>query len=95
MQSKADKDGDHKPGFEETVPFSALCKYVLLSISFCYVMNKTYWWARLFEKATKAKKHGQKKAILQTFFSHYEDDNYFPVMRLLLPQVCFYLILIL
>eukprot|EP00026_Physarum_polycephalum_P001548 Phypoly_transcript_01550.p1 GENE.Phypoly_transcript_01550~~Phypoly_transcript_01550.p1 ORF type:complete len:948 (+),score=159.21 Phypoly_transcript_01550:87-2930(+) len=68
MLAKDDKDKDKgKPGFDHSVPFSALCK--------------------LFEKGTKAKKHGQKKEILQTFFSHYEDDNYFPVMRLLLPQL--------
>jgi hypothetical protein len=59
------------------------------SMNSCCIGEKTInSLARLFEKATKAKKHGQKKEVLQTFFSHYEDDNYFPVMRLLLPQVC-------
>jgi len=42
---------------------------------------------QLFEKATKAKKHAKKKELLQTFFKHYENDSYFAVMRLLLPQV--------
>jgi hypothetical protein len=82
LQAKDDKNDN--PGFDQNVPFSALCKYEQL-LHRGKTINSL---ARLFEKATKAKKHGQKKEVLQTFFSHYEDDNYFPVMRLLLPQVC-------
>jgi hypothetical protein len=72
QQQPKDKDKDKQiksdqPGYDHTVPFSALCQ--------------------LLEKATKTKQHAKKKDLLQTFFKHYEDDNYFPVMRLLLPQV--------
>lgn len=41
----------------------------------------------LFERISKTTKPAQKKRSLQSFFSHYHDDDYFPLMRLLLPQV--------
>ncbi len=41
----------------------------------------------LFERSSQTTKQAQKKRLLQTFFSHYHDDNYFPLIRLLLPQV--------
>jgi len=40
----------------------------------------------LFERITKISKQEQKKRLLQTFFSHYHDDDFFPLMRILLPQ---------
>eukprot|EP00727_Mastigamoeba_balamuthi_P008072 m51a1_g3886 putative dna ligase iv (84) ;mRNA; r:56230-56481 len=41
---------------------------------------------QLFERCARESSGQRKKRLLQKFFSHYHDDNFFPLMRLLLPQ---------
>jgi hypothetical protein len=41
----------------------------------------------LFERSTRASKATTRKKDLQSFFGAYSDDDFFPLMRLLLPQV--------
>lgn len=41
----------------------------------------------LFEHASKQPKSVEKKRYLQKFLANYHDEDYFPVMRMLLPQV--------
>lgn len=41
----------------------------------------------LFERILKVSKMSHKQRLLQTFFSHYKSDEYFPLIRLLLPQL--------
>lgn len=42
---------------------------------------------QLFERSTRASKATTRKKDLQSFFGAYSDDDFFPLMRLLLPQV--------
>jgi hypothetical protein len=41
----------------------------------------------LYERALKTSKHEKKKELLTTFFSKWEGEEYFHLMRLLLPQL--------
>lgn len=41
----------------------------------------------LFERLVKNSKHATKKLLLSKFFSAYKAENYFPLIRLLLPQL--------
>jgi DNA ligase-4 len=40
----------------------------------------------LFERCARESRVVQKRRLLQTFFANYKDDDFFPLMRLLLPQ---------
>jgi hypothetical protein len=42
---------------------------------------------QLCERSTRASKATTRKKDLQSFFGAYSDDDFFPLMRLLLPQV--------
>ena len=44
-------------------------------------------FAICFEKIFTTPKTNQKKEKLQYFFSHYKSNNFFPLLRLLLPQL--------
>lgn len=41
----------------------------------------------LFERSARSTKASARKKDLQSFFGAYRDDDFFPLMRLLLPQV--------
>eukprot|EP01116_Phalansterium_solitarium_P022237 TRINITY_DN7271_c0_g1_i3.p1 TRINITY_DN7271_c0_g1~~TRINITY_DN7271_c0_g1_i3.p1 ORF type:complete len:974 (-),score=418.09 TRINITY_DN7271_c0_g1_i3:27-2948(-) len=42
---------------------------------------------QLFERVSKTTKLSDRRSILQTFFAHYTDDDYFALLRLLLPKL--------
>lgn len=88
-----------KDSYASVVPFSALVDLCERSskvvIRTCLLFAplssrgypQTHPRANLLNTHTQTTKQAQKKMLLQKFFSHYHDDDYFPVMRLLLPQV--------
>jgi hypothetical protein len=59
--------------------------FILVDVTSACVMAQAV--CQLFERSTRASKASTRKKDLQSFFGAYSDDDFFPLMRLLLPQV--------